>query len=36
MNGIWENIKEIIKTLDKGSLHLYELKQHKRWFDENI
>jgi len=30
----WENIKENIKTSDKESLGLYELKQHKPWFDE--
>jgi len=34
MNGTWENIKENIKTLDKDSLYLYELKQHKPWSDE--
>jgi hypothetical protein len=30
----WENIKENIKTLAKGSLGLCELKQYKPWFDE--
>jgi hypothetical protein len=30
----WENIKENIKTSAKESLGLYELKQHKPWFDE--
>jgi hypothetical protein len=30
----WENIKENIKTSVKESLGLYELKQHKQWFDE--
>ena len=30
----WENIKENIKSSAKESLGLYELKQHKPWFDE--
>ena len=30
----WENIKENIKTSAKERLDLYELKQHKPWFDE--
>jgi hypothetical protein len=30
----WENIKENIKTSVKESPRLYELKQHKPWFDE--
>ena len=30
----WENINENIKTSTKQSLDLHELKQHKRWFDE--
>jgi hypothetical protein len=30
----WENIKEGIKTSAKDILGLYELKQHKSWFDE--
>jgi hypothetical protein len=34
MNRAWENIKENIKTSAKGSFGLYELKQHKPWFDE--
>jgi hypothetical protein len=29
-----EIIKENIKTSARGSLDLYELKQHKPWFDE--
>jgi hypothetical protein len=29
INGGWENIKEVIKSSAKGSLVLYELKQHK-------
>jgi len=31
---VWENIKENIKTIAKDSLGLHELKQRKRWFDE--
>jgi hypothetical protein len=34
INMAWENIKENIKTSAKESLDLYELKQHKLWFDE--
>jgi len=34
INRAWENIKENIKTSAKESLGLYELKQHKTWFDE--
>ena len=34
IKGPWENIKENIKTSAKDSLGLYELKQHKPWFDE--
>jgi hypothetical protein len=30
----WENIKANIKISAKESLGLYELKQHKTWFDE--
>jgi hypothetical protein len=30
----WENIKGDIKTSVKESLGLYELKQHKPWFDK--
>jgi hypothetical protein len=30
----WEDIKENSKTSAKESLSLYELKQHKPWFDE--
>jgi len=30
----WENIKENVRTLTKENLGLYELKQHKPWFDE--
>jgi len=30
----WENIKEGIETSAKDSRSLYELKQHKPWFDE--
>jgi hypothetical protein len=31
---VCENIKENIKTLAKEDLGLYEVKQHKPWFDE--
>jgi len=34
INRTSENIKKHIKTSAKGSLGLYELKQHKPWFDE--
>jgi len=34
INRAWEDIKENIKTSDKESLGLHELKQHKLWFDE--
>ena len=34
INRAWENIKENIIITAKGSLGLYELKQHKPWFDE--
>jgi len=30
----WENIKLNIKSSAKDSLGLYELKQHKEWFNE--
>jgi len=30
----WKNIKENTKTAPKDSPGLYELKQHKPWFDE--
>jgi hypothetical protein len=33
INRAWENIPENIKTSAKDSLGLYELKRHKRWFD---
>jgi hypothetical protein len=33
---VWEKIKENIKTSAAESLHLYELKQHKPWFDKNV
>jgi len=33
-NSAWENIKENIKISAKGSIRLYEWKQHKPWFDE--
>jgi len=34
INRAWESIKENIKTLAKESLDLYELKQHKPWFNK--
>jgi len=34
INRAWEITKEIIQTTYKESLGLYELKQHKPWFDE--
>jgi len=34
INRVWEDIKGNIKTSDKDSLGLYELKQQKPWFDE--
>jgi hypothetical protein len=34
INRAWENITENIKTSAKQSLVLYELQQHKPWFDE--
>jgi len=34
VNRVWENIQENIKTSVKERLGLYELKQHKPWFDE--
>ena len=34
INRAWENVKENTKTPAKDSLGLYELKQHKPYFDE--
>jgi len=34
INRAWENIKENTKTSAPESLGLYEMKQHKPWFDE--
>ena len=34
VNKAWEIIEEDIKTSATDSLGLYELKQHKSWFDE--
>ena len=34
INGIWEKIKENLKTSAKENLGLHELKQRKLWFDE--
>jgi len=33
IRGVWKNIKENIKTSANNSLGLYDLKQHKLWFD---
>ena len=33
INKAFENIKENIKTSAKESLSLFQLKQHKSWFD---
>jgi hypothetical protein len=34
IHRVWENIKESIKSSAKDCLVLYELKQHKSWFNE--
>jgi hypothetical protein len=34
INTAWENIPENVKTSAKEIKGLYELKQHKPWFDE--
>ena len=34
INRAWENFKDNVKTSDKKSLGLHELKQHKPWFAE--
>jgi hypothetical protein len=34
INRAWGNTKENIKTSAKASLVLYELEQHKPWFEE--
>jgi hypothetical protein len=34
INKAWENIKENFKTSANESLGMYELKQHKPWFDD--
>jgi hypothetical protein len=36
INRAWENIKGNLKTSAKESLGMYELKQHKPWFDEEF
>jgi hypothetical protein len=33
-NRAWEEIKNSINISAKESLYLYELQQHKPWFDE--
>jgi hypothetical protein len=35
-NRAWENIKENNKISAKERVDLYELKQRKPWFDENV
>jgi len=34
INRAWENIKENIKTSAQQSTGLYEMEQHKPWYDE--
>jgi len=34
INRAWENIKKYIRTSAEWSLGLYELQQHKPWFNE--
>ena len=34
INTAWENIQENVKTSAKETLGLYDLKQHKPWFNE--
>ena len=34
INRAWKKFKENIKISAKQSLDLYELKQHRPWFDE--
>jgi len=34
INRAWENMKDNIKISTKENPSLYELKQHKPWFDE--
>ena len=34
ISRVWENIKENVKIPAKKIIDLYELKQHKPWFDE--
>jgi hypothetical protein len=34
INRAWENIENNMKTSFKNGVYLYELKQHKPWFDE--
>ena len=36
INRAWKNIKENIKTSAQQSLGLYEVKQHKAWYEEVI
>jgi len=34
ISRVWKNIKENIETSATETVGLYELKQHKPWFDE--
>jgi hypothetical protein len=34
INSAWETIRENIKISAKESLGYYELRKHKKWFDE--
>jgi len=36
ISRVWQNIKEDIQISAKQSLGLYELKQHKPWFDNEF
>jgi hypothetical protein len=36
INRAWENITENIKTPAKERLGLYEMKQHKPWFNKEF
>jgi hypothetical protein len=36
LNRAWENIREKVKISARESLGLYELKQHRTWFDEKF
>ena len=36
INRAWQNINENTNTSAKDCLGLYDLKQHKPWFDEGV